>query len=38
MSKGYAGPDVAFVHPQERAVDMRSEWDVRLELALNPPS
>jgi len=30
MSKGYAGPDVAFVHPQERAVDMRSEWEVRL--------
>jgi len=30
MSKGYAGPDVAFVHPHERAVDMRSEWEVRL--------
>ncbi len=30
MSKGYAGPDAGFVHPHERAVDMRSEWDAKL--------
>jgi hypothetical protein len=30
MSKGYAGPNVDFVHPHERAVDMSSEWDARL--------
>src|SRR6266478_5131307 len=30
MSKGYAGPDAGLVHPHERAVDMRSEWDTKL--------
>ena len=30
MSKGHAGPDAGFVHPHERAVDMRSEWDAKL--------
>ncbi len=30
MSKGYTGPDAGFVHPHERAVDMRSEWDAKL--------
>jgi len=30
MSKGYAGPDAEFVHPDERAVDMRPEADLRM--------
>jgi len=30
MSAGYHGPDAAAVHPHERAVDMRSEWDAKL--------
>jgi hypothetical protein len=30
MSMGYVGPNAEFVHPHERAVDMRSEWDAKL--------
>jgi len=30
MSAGYSGPNADQVHPHERAVDMRSEWDAKL--------
>jgi hypothetical protein len=30
MSQGYSGPNADYVHPHERAVDMRSEADQRM--------